>query len=666
MQHPVDGRAWKNFDTKYLNFAKEPRIVRLGLAADGFNPFENLSQSYSMYPVILTTYNLPPWLCMKEISFMLTLIIPGPKSPGKDIDVYLRHLIDDQKDLWANPGVEAIDVATCQKFNMRAMVLWIINDFPARSSLSGWSTQGYKACPTCNEDTPSTQYLPADVAKPIIELCLCFKQICSQTLMKDDILKAQSKVIDIQCNLELIYPPGFFDIMIHLVIHLPLEALKGGPIRPRWMYPFERFMKKLKSYDVTMKFNRPDHNVDCPPLTCQFQVFRSICKSIGLRSFIRIDHQELKKVICGGLRDVSLMGGGLKGDGVWKGTLGQCEGAEDEGEVWNDITKIGEEIDGFGVELIYSCVGLVRDGRDIRFLIDRWVGSGNWSIRRIERVQYAVLRCFDKVMLRSVLDPFSVSVDLNIKSPKYSQAEEYTTLVAEGKLQLQFLRYLEDQDYLHFSLCSGIGVEVKREKQLKQKRRGFWLGLALPVHPKVKVTNQGDCVHKHDEEKDDLDSCSSKTIDDLVEKEKRDIFKIHSTLNTGQKQELAKKLHLLPRQIEVWFQNRRARTKLKQIEQECALLKKCCETLSEENRRLKKDLREALCSSKLDHHQQLKQLPPSFYIRYSSNTETRHQCDNIGKTGEDMKPVAAVNGSTVVQEQDNRNKKNATATLLRL
>nr|GEV29809.1 hypothetical protein [Tanacetum cinerariifolium] len=218
MQHLVDGRAWKNFDTKYLDFAKEPRIVRLGVAANGFNPFDNLSQSYSMYSVILTTYNLPPWLCMKEISFMLTLLIPGPKSSGKDIDVYLRHLIDDQKDLWAKPGVEAIDVATCQKFNMRAMVLWIINDFPARSSLSGWSTQGYKACP----------------------------QICSQTLMEDDMLKAQSKVIDILCNLELIYPPGFFDIMIHLVIHLPLEALEGGPIRPRWMYTFERFMKKLK------------------------------------------------------------------------------------------------------------------------------------------------------------------------------------------------------------------------------------------------------------------------------------------------------------------------------------------------------------------------------------------------------------------------------------
>nr|GEZ10388.1 hypothetical protein [Tanacetum cinerariifolium] len=139
MQHPVDGRACKNFDTKYTDFVKEPRNVRSGLASDGFNLFGNLSQSYSMWPVILTTYNLPPWLCMKESSFMLTLLIPGPKSPCKDIDVYLRPLIDDLKDLWAKPGVETIDVATGQKFNKRAMVLWTINDFPARSSLSGWS-----------------------------------------------------------------------------------------------------------------------------------------------------------------------------------------------------------------------------------------------------------------------------------------------------------------------------------------------------------------------------------------------------------------------------------------------------------------------------------------------------------------------------------------------
>ncbi|GJZ04924.1 hypothetical protein Tco_0538199 [Tanacetum coccineum] len=100
MQHPVDGRAWKKFDTRYSDIAPEPRNVRLGLAADGFNLFGNLSQSYNMWPVMLTTYNLPLWLCMKESYLMLTLLIPGPKSLIKDIDVYLRPLIDDLKDLW--------------------------------------------------------------------------------------------------------------------------------------------------------------------------------------------------------------------------------------------------------------------------------------------------------------------------------------------------------------------------------------------------------------------------------------------------------------------------------------------------------------------------------------------------------------------------------------
>ncbi|GJX25654.1 hypothetical protein Tco_0231950, partial [Tanacetum coccineum] len=168
-------------------------------------------------------------------------------------------------------------------------------------------------------------YLPDKIAKPIIDLCSLFKQICSATLMEDDMLKAQIKVVDILCELELIYPPALFDIMVHLVIHLPIEALEGGPIRPRWMYPFERYMKKLKGYvrnkakpegsiaegyvaeealtfsshyfrDVTTKFNRPVHNVDPPPQTCQLQVFRSVCKSIGLQSVIRFDAQELKKV----------------------------------------------------------------------------------------------------------------------------------------------------------------------------------------------------------------------------------------------------------------------------------------------------------------------------------------------------------------------------------
>lgn len=44
---------------------------------------------------------------MKETSLMLTLLIPGPKGPGRDMDVFLRPLVDELKELWI--GVETVD-----------------------------------------------------------------------------------------------------------------------------------------------------------------------------------------------------------------------------------------------------------------------------------------------------------------------------------------------------------------------------------------------------------------------------------------------------------------------------------------------------------------------------------------------------------------------------
>ncbi|RVW33938.1 hypothetical protein CK203_082982 [Vitis vinifera] len=93
MRHPVDSLAWKNFDNVHPSFALEPRNVRLGLASDGFNPFGNMSISYNMWLVVLIPYNLPPWMCMKQTFFMLSLLIPGPTAPGNDIDIYLQPLI---------------------------------------------------------------------------------------------------------------------------------------------------------------------------------------------------------------------------------------------------------------------------------------------------------------------------------------------------------------------------------------------------------------------------------------------------------------------------------------------------------------------------------------------------------------------------------------------
>ncbi|XP_049382842.1 uncharacterized protein LOC125847219 [Solanum stenotomum] len=154
LRHPADSLAWKDFDRLHPDFALDSPNVRLGLSSDGFNPFRTMSISHSTWPVMLMVYNPPPWMCMKSEYCILSLIIPGPRSPGNDIDIYLQPLIDELKLLW-DYGVETYDASRNQTFQMRAALMWIINDFSAYAMLSGWSTRGKFACPCCNYGTNS-------------------------------------------------------------------------------------------------------------------------------------------------------------------------------------------------------------------------------------------------------------------------------------------------------------------------------------------------------------------------------------------------------------------------------------------------------------------------------------------------------------------------------
>ncbi|KAG8483258.1 hypothetical protein CXB51_022273 [Gossypium anomalum] len=154
LRHPADSLAWKSFDNKFPSFASDPRSVRLGLASHGFNPFKIMSTSYSTWPVVLVPYNLPPWLCMKQSSLILSMIIPGEKGPGNDIDIYLQPLIEELKTIMGG-CCETYDVLRKENFYLRAALLWTINDFPAYANLSGWSTRGRYACLCCATQTCS-------------------------------------------------------------------------------------------------------------------------------------------------------------------------------------------------------------------------------------------------------------------------------------------------------------------------------------------------------------------------------------------------------------------------------------------------------------------------------------------------------------------------------
>jgi len=90
-----------------------------------FSLFGQFGQTYSCWPVILTSYNLPPWLCMKKPYMFLSLLIPRPKAPKGNFDIYIQPLIEELKQLWT-VGVQTYDASMEQNFVMKAVILWTI------------------------------------------------------------------------------------------------------------------------------------------------------------------------------------------------------------------------------------------------------------------------------------------------------------------------------------------------------------------------------------------------------------------------------------------------------------------------------------------------------------------------------------------------------------
>jgi hypothetical protein len=155
LRHPADGSQWRKIDRTYPNFAVDARNIRFTLSTDGMNPFGEMSSSHSTWPVTLCIYNLPPWLCMKQKFIMMPVLIPGPKQPGNDIHVYLRPLVKELLLLWHEEGVRMWDEYRQENFNLRALLVITINDWPALSNLSGQTNKGYRACTHCLDETDS-------------------------------------------------------------------------------------------------------------------------------------------------------------------------------------------------------------------------------------------------------------------------------------------------------------------------------------------------------------------------------------------------------------------------------------------------------------------------------------------------------------------------------
>ncbi|XP_058010530.1 uncharacterized protein LOC110655973 [Hevea brasiliensis] len=92
-----------------------------------------------------------------------------------------------------------------------------------------------------------SELLPKNVWQALTELSNFFRELTSTTLREEAMLQLNEEIPIILCKLERIFPPSFFDSMEHLPVHLAYEAWIAGPVQYRWMYPFERYLRKLKN-----------------------------------------------------------------------------------------------------------------------------------------------------------------------------------------------------------------------------------------------------------------------------------------------------------------------------------------------------------------------------------------------------------------------------------
>jgi septum formation topological specificity factor MinE len=170
------------------------------------------------------------------------------------------------------------------------------------------------------------KFLTLEIRTTLTELSTFFNQLCAQTLKVDALKQMKEDIIMILCKLEKIFLPSFFDVMIHLAIHLPREAELAGQAQFRWMYPIKMILGKYKKYvrnrarpegciaegyvaneysnfcsmylgGIETRWNREERNVDSgvEGTKQRLDVFSQRVQPFGAALTVILDHNEFAK-----------------------------------------------------------------------------------------------------------------------------------------------------------------------------------------------------------------------------------------------------------------------------------------------------------------------------------------------------------------------------------
>ena len=72
--------------------------------------------------------------------------------------------------------------------------------------------------------------------------------------------RLQEEIVVILCELEMYFPLAFFDVMVHLLVHIVDDIIQLGPTFLHSMMPFERMNGVIKGYVLQHVTSRGKHS----------------------------------------------------------------------------------------------------------------------------------------------------------------------------------------------------------------------------------------------------------------------------------------------------------------------------------------------------------------------------------------------------------------------
>ncbi|KAK1605574.1 hypothetical protein QYE76_029247 [Lolium multiflorum] len=86
------------------------------------------------------------------------------------------------------------------------------------------------------------------VCATLTGLCNFFDIITRKSISVKKLARLQEEIVVILCEMEMYFPPAFFDVMVHLLIHIMDDIVSLGPTFLHNMMPFERMNGVIKGY----------------------------------------------------------------------------------------------------------------------------------------------------------------------------------------------------------------------------------------------------------------------------------------------------------------------------------------------------------------------------------------------------------------------------------